>query len=166
MRLRRLERRLVRCAAKGEELDCAPKGDVTEGELDEIKDWEKRKIRAEVIVALCTGEEPGWSVHSRQGLRLRGAYVVGLVDLSRAQLSQCPLAFHTCRFELPVSLYQATTADVAFTSCGLPGLPGDQLNSSGSLALLKTHLGRLSLREATFRSFVGLFGAQLVETWS
>jgi hypothetical protein len=44
MRLRRLERRLVRCAAKGEELDCAPKGDVTEGELDEIKDWRSARF--------------------------------------------------------------------------------------------------------------------------
>jgi len=80
---------------------------------------------------------------------MRGAYVVGRVDLSLAQLSQCPLVFHTCRFEQPVSLYQATTADVAFTSCILPGLRGDDLNSSGSLALRKTHVeGEVRLQDA------------------
>jgi len=89
-----LESRLVECAAAGDELDCAPTG-VTAAKLDQIDDWEERKIRAEVLVALCTGERPDWSVHPRRGLRLRGAYIAGEVDLSRAQIAECPLAFHT-----------------------------------------------------------------------
>jgi len=103
---------------------------VTEGELDKIKDRRNREIRAEVISALCTGEVPGWTVHPRAGLQLRGAKIVGRIDLTRAQLSKCPLAFHACRFEESVSLSQATIADVAFTSCDLPGLFGDQLSSA------------------------------------
>jgi hypothetical protein len=117
-----LERRLLKCAAAGEQLDCAPNGGVTVDEIDEIEDWERRKIRAQIIVALCAGEKAKWFVHPRWGLRLRGAYIVGLVNLSGAQMIQCPLDFHTCRFELPVSLYQAIIADIAFTSCDLPGL--------------------------------------------
>jgi hypothetical protein len=87
-----LESRLVECAAAGDELDYAPTS-ATIAEFDQIDDWEERKIRAEVLVALCTGEVSDWSVHPRRGLRLRGAYIAGRVDLSRAQLTQCPLAF-------------------------------------------------------------------------
>src|SRR5215211_3453206 len=101
-----LESRLVECAAAGDELDCAPTG-ATIAEVVQIDDWEERKIRAEVLVAVCTGEVSDWSVHPRRGLRLRGAYIAGHIDLSRAQLTQCPLAFHTCRFEEGVVLYQA-----------------------------------------------------------
>ena len=157
-----LERRLVEHAAEGAELDCAPNGGVTDAELDEVDDWDERKIRAEVIVALCTGEVPEWSVHPRWGLQLRGANVVGLVDLSRAQLNKCPLAFHTCHFEEGIALTQATTADLHFTSCKLPLLYGDELDSSASLLLIKTRLDWLSLSDASFRSSVALSEAQLV----
>src|SRR5215212_6007889 len=107
--LTELEERFIDCAAKGEEFDCAPDGGgywrrVTGDEIDEIKDWVKRKIRAEVIVALCTGEVLGRSVHPQRGLRLRGGKVVGRVDLSRADLSRYPLAFYTCKFEEGVVL--------------------------------------------------------------
>jgi hypothetical protein len=157
-----LELRFVVCAAKGEEFDGDPNGGRTGDEIDKIKDWERRKIRAGVIVALCAGEVPGLSVPPRRGLRMRGAYVVGVVDLSRAQLSQCPLAFRSCRFEEPFLMQQATTADMTFTSCSLADLRGDRLDSSGSLALTKTHLRRLSLTGAHFRGFVELSEAQLV----
>jgi hypothetical protein len=132
-----LETRLVECAAAGDELDCAPPG-ATMAEFDEIDDWEERKIRAEVLIALCTGEVSDWPVHPRRGLRLRGAYIAGQVDLSRAQLIHCPLAFHTCRFEEDVVLYQATTSDISFTSCALPSLHGNELNSGASLHLTRT----------------------------
>jgi hypothetical protein len=155
-----LETRLVECAAAGDELDCAPKGAAT-AEFDQIDDWEERKISAEVLVALCTGEVAGWSVHPRRGLRLRGAYVAGQVDLSRAQLSQCPLAFHTCRFEEDVVLYQATTANLSFTSCALPSLRGNELNSGASLHLTRTHLREISLPRAEFRGFVALLEVYL-----
>jgi uncharacterized protein YjbI with pentapeptide repeats len=150
-----LESRLVVCAAAGDELDCAPTG-ATSAEFDQIDDWEERKIRAEVLIALCTGEVSDWSVHPRRGLRLRGAYIAGQVDLSRAQLTQCPLAFHTCRFEEGVVLYQATTSDISFTSCDLPLLHGNELNSGGSLDLRRTHLRKISLVRAEFRGLVGL----------
>jgi hypothetical protein len=150
-----LESRLVVCAAAGDELDCAPTG-ATSAEFDQIDDWEERKIRAEVLIALCTGEVSDWSVHPRRGLRLRGAYIAGQVDLSRAQLTQCPLAFHTCRFEEGVVLYQATTSDISFTSCDLPLLHGNELNSGGSLDLRRTHLRKISLVRVEFRGLVGL----------
>jgi hypothetical protein len=163
-----LETRLVECAAAGDELDCAPIDatiaelneldypGATIAELDEIDDWEERKIRAEVLVALCTGEVPDRSVHARRGLRLRGAYIVGRVDLSRAQMTQCPLAFHLCHFEEGVNLYQAATTDMSFTSCALPSLYGDELNSSGSLYLTETHLRWMSLAGAEFQGNVSL----------
>jgi hypothetical protein len=150
-----LERRLVECAAAGEELDCAPTG-ATAAKLDEIDDWDDRKIRAEVLVKLCTGEVPDWSVHPRWGLRLRGTYIAGQVDLSRAQMTQCPLAFDTCRFEEEVVLYQATTTDLSFTACALPSLTGDELNSCASLRLTETHLCQISLDGASFRGSVEL----------
>jgi len=150
-----LESRLVECAAAGDELDCAPTG-ATIAEVVQIDDWEERKIRAEVLVAVCTGEVSDWSVHPRRGLRLRGAYIAGQVDLSRAQLTQCPLAFHTCRFEEGVVLYQATTSDIRFTSCALTLLHGHELNSGGSLDLRRTHLCEISLVRAEFRGLVGL----------
>ena len=156
-----LERRLVECAAAGEVLHCTPTG-ATTPEFDQIDDWEERKIRAEVLVALCTGEVSDWSVHPRRGLRLRGAYIAGQVDLSRAQLTQCPLAFHTCRFEENVVLYQATTTDLSFTSCTLPSLYGAGVNSSASLRLTHTHLRYMSLFRASFRGYVGLSEVRLI----
>jgi hypothetical protein len=156
-----LERKLAECAAAGEELDCAPTG-ATTAEPDEINDWEERGIRAEVLVALYTGELTDWSVHPRRGLRLRGAFIIGQVDLSRAQIPQCPLAFHTCRFEEDVVLYQATTSDLSFTSCKLPSLEGNEINSSGSLRLTKTHLRGMSLVNAEFRSLVWLSEVRLL----
>jgi uncharacterized protein YjbI with pentapeptide repeats len=159
-KLTHLERQLVMRAAAGEELDCTPMG-VPQAELDQIQDWYERKIRAEIIVALCTGENPSWSVHPRRGLRLRGAKIVGQVDLSRAQLSECPLAFHTCCFTEGVSLSQTTTAEVSFTSCRLPSLHGDTLNSSASLSLTKTELNRISLVDASFRGSVELSRVRL-----
>jgi hypothetical protein len=155
-----LESRLVECAAAGEELDCTPTG-ATIAEFDQIDDWEERKIRAEVLVALCTGEMPDWSVHPRRGLRLRGAYIAGRVDLSRAQMTQCPLDFHLCRFEEDVVLYQAATTDLGFTSCALPSLHGNELSSGASLRLTTTHLREISLLRAEFRGLVGLFGVYL-----
>jgi uncharacterized protein YjbI with pentapeptide repeats len=155
-----LETRLVECAAAGDELDCAPTG-ATTAEFDQIDDWEERKIRAEVLIALCTGEVPDWSVHPRRGLRLRGAYIAGQVDLSRAQLTQCPLAFHTCRFEEDVVLYEATTSDISFTSCILPSLDGKELDSGASLRLTRTCLGKISLVRAEFRGIVGLSDVSL-----
>jgi len=156
-----LESRLVECAAAGEELDCAPTG-VTTAEFDHIEDWEERKIRAEVLVALCTGERPDWTVHPRRGLRLRGAYIAGQVDLSRAELTQCPLAFHTCYFEEDVLLDQATTTDLSFTSCVLPSLSGARLNSSASLHLRKTHLRQMAFDGASLRGIVGLSEVRLI----
>jgi hypothetical protein len=156
-----LQRRLVECAAAGDVLDCAPTG-ATIVELDQIDDWEERKIRAEVLVSLCTAEVPDWSVHPRRGLRLRGAYIAGRVDLSRAQMPQCPLAFHTCRFDGRVVLYQATTTDLRFTSCALPSLYGNELNSSASLHLIKTQLRGMSLVDAEFRGYVRLLEGRLI----
>jgi hypothetical protein len=156
-----LESRLVECAAAGEELDCAPTG-ATTAALDQIDEWEERRIRADVLVALCTGEVPDWAVHPRRGLRLRGAYIAGQVDLSRAQMTQCPLALHTCCFEEDVVLYQAATTDLSFTSCALPSLYGDELNSSGSLYLTETHLRHVSLVGAEFRGIVGFSAVRLI----
>jgi len=155
-----LESRLVECAAAGEELDCAPTG-VTTAEFDQIDDWEERKIRAWVLVALCTGEVPDWSVHPRRGLQLRGAYIAGRVDLSRAQMTQCPLDFHTCRFEEDVVLYQATSSDLSFTSCALTLLNGVELDSSASLHMTKTRLREMLFDRASFRGIVQLSEVRL-----
>jgi hypothetical protein len=159
--LRALESRLVECAVAGEELDCAPTG-TSAAELEEIDDWDDREIRAEVLVALCTGELPDRSVHPRRGLRLRGAYITGQVDLSRAQMTECPLAFHTCRFEENVVLYQATTSDMNFTSCALLSLIGDEFNSTASLHLTGTHLRQMSFAYANFRGLVRLSDVHLI----
>jgi len=155
-----LESRLVECAATGDELDCTPTG-ATTGEFDQIDDWEERKIRAEVLVALCTGEVSEWSVHPRRGVRLRGAYVAGQVDLSRAELTQCPLAFHTCYFDEDVVLVQATATDLSFTSCALASLYGDLLDSSASLTLTETHLRQMSFDGASFRGKILLSDVSL-----
>ena len=150
-----LEHRLVVSAVAGKEFDCAANG-ATTAELDAIENWDDRKIRAEVLVALCTEEMPDRSVHPRRGLRLRGAYVVGHVDLTRALLTQCPLAFQSCRFEEGIKLSQATVSELRFTSCIIASLDGNELNSSASLHLAKTHLHQLSLVAASFRGGIEL----------
>jgi hypothetical protein len=71
-------------------------------------------------------------------------------------MNGCPLAFHTCRFEEELVLYQATTSELSFTSCVLPSLYADELDSGASLRLTRTHLRRISLLRADFRGIVGL----------
>lgn len=71
-------------------------------------------------------------------------------------MNECPLTFHTCRFEEELVLYQATTSELSFTSCVLPSLYANELNSGASLRLTRTHLRRISLLRADFRGIVGL----------
>ena len=79
-------------------------------------------------------------------------------------MTQCPLAFHTCRFEEEVDLYQAATTDLGFTSCALPSLNGDDLNSSGSLELTEMHLRQISFDGASFPGVLGLTPMQNSKT--
>jgi hypothetical protein len=76
-------------------------------------------------------------------------------------MTQCPLAFHTCRFEEVVVLYQATTSDLSFTSCALPWLDGVELDSSASLHITKTHLHQMVFDGASFRGIVALSEVRL-----
>jgi urease gamma subunit len=77
-------------------------------------------------------------------------------------MTQCPLAFHTCRFEQDVVLHQADTADLNFTSCTLLSLYGDWCNSSASLHLTETCLRQMSFGGASFPGSVELLQVRLI----
>ena len=145
-----LEERLVNQVRSGAWFDCSPGAD-TASSLDDVADWEERRIRAEVLTALCEGSEPGWVVHPRRGLRVRGAWVTGTVDLSDADLAERPLTFDACRFDEGVNLCRARVSWLSFTACDIGRLDADELDSNSSLDLSRSRIHELVLIDATIR---------------
>jgi hypothetical protein len=148
-----LEAGLVACAAEGRELDCAPDSRPT-AKIEDVTDWDRRQIRAEIVAALCTKEVFDFDVHPRRGLRLRGACIVGHLNLSDAVLARQPLGFVACRFDEGVTIARCSAGLVSFISCTIAGLDANELDLSASLVLTESRLTRLHLRDADIRGVV------------
>src|SRR5512135_2781192 len=105
-----------------------------------------RTIRAQLLYQLLTGrgnlccDDDHGAVPTPRAVRVRGARVVGRLDLEAATLCSA-LHLDACFLDCPepVTLREATAPVVRLTACRLPsGLEADQLRTIGDL-----HLGQV-----------------------
>lgn len=96
--------------------------------------WDdSRVIRAEIIGEMLLGGRapaPG----RVPALRLRGARITGLLDLSHGRIS-APILLRHCVFESAPVLADAATQTVRLSGCRLPGLDARRVRTDGVLAL-------------------------------
>jgi hypothetical protein len=157
--LSELERRLVDCVGRGEALDCAVDG-TTPDVMEAVADWECRVVSADLLTRLLTGEAADHRVHVRKGLRLRGAWVAGGLDLAHADV-EAPVVFEVCRFEKEVDLTGARVRSFTMTRCELPALLADELDTPHSL-----RLGHCTFSSGPVRLVGARVGGDLVLTGS
>jgi hypothetical protein len=92
-----------------------------------------RMLRAMELAQILI-ERPRQSRARLRAVRIRGAEVVGELDLAGVEL-QCPLELIECKFTEPLNLREASAKSVRFRSSLLPGLDGRQLATHGDLEL-------------------------------
>lgn len=134
-------------------------GDASSDDLANASSWgQDRIVRAEVIRALLLGGgdvEPGHA----PAVRLRGARVVGRLDLMGATTS-FPLVCEHCVFDEDLRLVEASTKTVHIVQSRLPALNGTRMRLDGILNMWRSEVagvlrldqarltGQLRLREA------------------
>ncbi|MGI5521101.1 hypothetical protein ACQEUX_09100 [Micromonospora sp. CA-259024] len=114
-----VEQRLIESVARGEVLDLAGDGPVDE---EAMRSWgDDRAISASVIRELVRGRlvsEP-----DPRGLRLRGARIVGQIDLENVT-SDLALELRDCLLPDGVNLRNARLSAVALSGCRIEQAPG------------------------------------------
>ncbi|WP_146955914.1 hypothetical protein [Glutamicibacter soli] len=100
MKLTKLEKRLLECMRKGDELDLEPHYDKPESVPETvIAAWGSRHtIRASVIREIMRGTVPDLEAVDPRGLQLRGARISGRLDLEDVECL-FPLKMTACYFE-------------------------------------------------------------------
>ncbi|NVI89578.1 hypothetical protein [Actinomadura sp. BRA 177] len=88
-----------------------------------------RQVRAGLLAELLTGGR-GWP----RAVKLRGARILGVLDLEAAELA-CPLLLADCHFDEPIVLSEATAPSVRLPGCHVPALMAAQLRTTGNLEL-------------------------------
>lgn len=141
------ERLLVGAFRRGAWVDFRT-GDLDVDSPEHGSQWtEERVIRAEVVSALllgATGPEPGNS----PALRLRGARIVGRVDLMSATIAY-PLVCEYCHFEQELRFVEAATRTVRLVSCWLAAFNGARMRAEGIVNFHTTTIeGTLRLERA------------------
>lgn len=97
-------------------------------------------IRAGVLRFLALGGDDITPVHET-GVRLRGAFIEGELDLSNAALP-FDLTLECCRFDSSVSMYGARGQTINLNECYLNGFTADRLLLDGGLFLKEVHAER------------------------
>jgi hypothetical protein len=165
--LTELERQLVRVAGTGELADLRT-GDAHLDHPSRADEWgTERTARASLLAELLTGLRQSGAGPVR-AVRLRGAWIVGALDLEAAVLV-CPLLLHDCAFEQPVNLREARAKAIRLPGSHVPGIAADQLHTEGNLELNSGFTasaeiclrgaqigGRLDLSSASITSLGGL----------
>src|SRR6266568_2018409 len=107
-------------------------GDPHADSLDRAWRWGPgRAVRAEVLRALLLGArdaEPGFA----PGIRLRGAYIVGRLDLMGASIDW-PLVCEYCSFGGEIRLVESSTRTVRIVHSRVPGFNGTRMRLDGIL---------------------------------
>ena len=122
------EKRVLEAAARG--VECLLGEAPPEEGADET---DPRRIDAGFLRALLTAEDAPQRIHE-SGLRLRGALIVGRLNLTGCRLPRA-LSLTACRFQRPVVLTRAQTLSLTFDGSVLPGLYADRAHIGGSLYL-------------------------------
>lgn len=136
-------------------------GDPDEDSVERGDQWpEPREIRAEVIAALLLGATPAQAGYAA-GIRIRGARVVGRLDLMGATVT-CPLVLESCYFERELRFVEATTKTIRLVDCLLPEFNGARMRTEGIINLTGSTIFRiLRLDRAKVTGEVCLRGASL-----
>ena len=134
-------------------------------------DWgPERTVRAQVLYQLLTGQgHPGgddaeWAIAPR-ALRVRGARIIGQLDLEAATL-RCPLELESCWFDHdtgPVLLRLATAPSIDIRDCWLPaGLDARQLTTRGNVDLTGCRIqGEVLLVGGQIGGLLRMYGGKL-----
>lgn len=114
--------------------ECATGGRVTigDGALPDVEAGAVT-IRAGLIRMLLTGSEPKLALHDK-GLRLRGAWISGPLDLQGADIT-ADISLTACRLSDPVEMVNARLRGLFFSGCAMAGLAGDNARLDGALFL-------------------------------
>lgn len=136
------------------------------GDLVDLRDHEgppdspERTVRASVLAALllgAAGAEPGGSA----GLRLRGAHVTGVLQLSFAEV-RYPIILEDSTFDSRPELYWASLRYTSLGGSTLPGLRASHTRVDGHLRLSGCRFtGTLGLLGARIGGSLMLDGTQL-----
>ena len=154
------ERLLWAAFPRGEWVDLR-EGSPLADDLGNAQRWGKqREVRAEVIRALLLGAcaaEPGYT----PAVRLRGARVVGRLDLMGAAVASA-LVCEYCCFEGEIRLVEATSKTIRIVDSQFPGLNGTRLRVDGILNLWRCAVdGILRLDQANVSGQVCVRGATI-----
>jgi hypothetical protein len=125
----------------------AQTGDQTPVDFESMSAWGvDRTIRAGMLRHLLVASQ--WPVDLK-GVRLRGARIVGNLDLESATL-RCPLDLQDCYFERPIILDYASISLLKLVHCRLPGLTASLLRVNKELDLSQSKItGALRLPGAS-----------------
>ncbi|MEU1373887.1 hypothetical protein ABZ442_09505 [Streptomyces triculaminicus] len=115
-----VEARLRARVAGGRKLDLEPSEHVT---WDDMRAWgSERTIAATALRKIILDGE---SVHPG-GVRLRGARILGPLDLESAELKR-HVVLEDCAFDSPVALDRATALRIRFGHCDMAGFTAEKL---------------------------------------
>jgi len=131
--------------------------DLRDGDLSgKAQRWGKqREVRAEVIRALLLGACPAEPGHT-PAVRLRGARVVGRLDLTGAAIASA-LVCEFCHFDDEIGLVEATSKTVRIEDSRFPGLDGTRLRAEGMLSLRRCNVtGIVRLNQANLTGQISL----------
>ena len=133
-----------------------------DGTLPAIGDTE-RAIRASLLRLLLLGGPDMPRLHEK-GLRLRGAWVTGTLDLEECRdLRGITLA--DCRFDSPLILQSASIDSLLLDGSILPGLAAERLQARGGIHLRSAEInGAIDLRGAQLDGDLVLDGSTVVQT--
>jgi hypothetical protein len=123
-----LERRLWTAVRRRDTVD------VRDAKIDPVHIWgPHRTVRAEVIRELLLAGPAPIPGHLG-GLRLIGARITGVLDLSPSTIAQ-PFEFLECWFDEPVDLALTRTQSIFIQDCRLPGLRAHGMHTEGGVYL-------------------------------
>jgi hypothetical protein len=129
------------------------------GGLPETGD-EARRVRADLIRFLLLGDPDAPRMHEK-GLRLGGAWIVGVLDLEGCRVPR-DIGLLDCRFDATPVLRSAIVDTVALDGSDLPGLAADRLDARGDLLFRAASIhGPVQLRGARIGGDLIFDGATL-----
>ena len=121
-----------------------------------------RTVRAELLAELLTAEH-GARGGPLRAVKLRGARIVGELDLEAAELRR-PLLLADCHIDEPINLSEATAPAIRLPGCLVPALTADRLQTAGNLELNRgfAAYGEVRLAGAHIGGLLSLDGARLI----
>jgi hypothetical protein len=157
------ERRVWEAFPHGEPVDLST-GDRESAPPEHGASWGlERTVRAHILTALLLGEREAEPGHVAR-LFLTGAHIVGLLDLSDAEIS-APVALIGCYFDTAVTVANAQARRLDLSGSWLPALKAGQARVDGDLLLRDCEIpGGLALAGARLAGRLMLNYARLGES--